>query len=49
MKAMLAKSFKKEKDIEKKIDEEKELRMYKLEDRMEKLDKVKQTKKALDS
>ena len=42
MKAMLAKSFKKEKDMEKKIDEVKEERMYKLEDRMEKLDKIKQ-------
>ena len=49
MKAMLAKSFKKEKEWDKKQDEVKELRQFEKEDRMEKLEKVKQTKKALDS
>jgi len=49
MKAMLAKSFKKEKEMEKKQAEDRELLMYKLEDKHERFDKVKTNKKALDS
>lgn len=49
MKAMLAKSFKKEKEMEKKQAEDREMLMYKLEDKHERFDKVKTNKKALDS
>lgn len=40
MKAMLAKSFKKEKEMEKKQAENQEEFMYKLEDKKERFDKV---------
>ena len=46
---MLAKSFKKEKEWEKKQAEDNENRMYELEEKHEKYDKVKTNKKALDS
>lgn len=48
MKAQLAKSFKKEKEWEKKQAEDNENRMYELEEKHEKYDKVKTNKKALD-
>ena len=49
MKEMLAKSFKREKEWEKKKAEDQEMFMYKLEDKHEKWDKVKTNKKALDT